>query len=46
MLYNIIETTQEVAIGAACVKALAYLVIIGVALFIAVTLLKNLKLLK
>lgn len=40
MLYGI---AQEAAIGAVCIKAMAYLVIIGVFLAIGVLLVKNLK---
>jgi len=43
MLYSIIEVAQAAASGEICIKALAYLVFIGVIIFVAVTLLKSLK---
>lgn len=43
MLYSTIEIAQAAGIGGNCIKAMAFLVIIGVAIFIGVELLKNLK---
>jgi len=45
MLYSLIVIAQAADPGAMCIKALVYLIFIGVAIGIAVVLLKNLKLL-
>jgi len=45
MLYSLIETAQAAAPGEMCVQAVIGMIVIGVIIFIAVTFLKNLKLL-